>query len=191
MSREGWHKEAIHRIKDILGYIGENPERDGLKNTPDRVVRSWQELYSGYKFKSKDIKEMLTEFDAQDYDELILLKNVPFTSTCEHHMMTFSGIAHIGYIPTKRVVGISKLARLLEVYSRRLQIQERITLQITEALMEHLQPQAAGCILEATHNCMVCRGVKKQGCTMVTSCLRGTFKQDAIAREEFLRLIKL
>jgi len=185
-----WKKEAEKLIEQMLGFIGENPQRDGLKDTPRRVVKSWEELYKGYKFKSKDIKELLTEFEGDGYDELVLLRSISFNSMCEHHCMPFSGIGHIGYIPNKKVVGISKLARLLnEVYAPRLQIQERITVQVTNALMEHLQPQAAGCILIASHSCMSCRGVKQSEAEMITSSLEGTFKTDHIARSEFLNLV--
>jgi len=183
-------REGCEIVKNILKFIGENSERDGLKGTPARVVKSWQELFSGYSFKEEHIKELLTEFDS-DYDELILLKNIEFYSTCEHHLLPFLGTAHIGYLPKKKVVGISKLARLLEIYSRRLQIQERLTTQITQAIMKHLNPFGAGCVINAKHLCMVCRGVQKQNSVMTTSSLEGVFKSDPSVRNEFLRLIEI
>lgn len=186
--KKPWHDNAKKLVEDMLGYIGENPHRDGLKGTPERVVRSWEELYSGYEWRKHDVQRMLTVFESDGYDEMVVLRGIEFQSTCEHHMSPFFGSAHIGYIPNGKVVGISKLARLLEIYSKRLQIQERITIQITDALTEFLQPKAAGCVLVAKHTCMVCRGVKKQNSEMVTSSLTGTFKTDLIARNEFLRL---
>lgn len=174
-------------IEDILEYIGEDLDREGLKETPKRVVKSFSELYAGYKV---NVGKLLKTFEEGACDQMVLLRDVEFYSTCEHHMAPFFGKAHIAYIPNKRVVGISKLARLLEAFSRRLQIQERLTTQITTALMEHLEPKGAACCLTAKHFCMVCRGVNKQNSEMVTSDLKGEFLQPEV-RSEFFSLIQL
>jgi len=174
------------RIKEILRSIGEDPEREGLLDTPGRVVRSWSELYSGYE---KDPKDLLTVFEAGTYDQIVLLKNVEMYSQCEHHMLPFIGVAHIAYLPDKKVIGISKLARLLDIYARRLQIQERIGDQVTDALMEYLEPKGAACIIEAQHLCMQMRGVAKQNSVMITSSMRGVFRDPGV-KDELLKLIK-
>lgn len=171
-------------IARIIEFIGEDIDRDGLKETPDRVVKSYETLYSGYAIKEKDVKDILKSFEDTS-DEMVVLKNVEFYSTCEHHMLPFFGKAHIAYIPNGRVVGISKLARLLEVYSRRLQIQERICQQITTAITKYLRIQSAACILEAQHFCMTSRGVQKQGSMMVTSSLTGAFVNTPVRAELF------
>ena len=173
-------------IREILKYIGEDPDRDGLKETPDRVVRSWVEMFSGY---NQDPHSVLKTFE-DGYDEMVLLKNIEFSSTCEHHFLPFMGEAHIAYIPNKRVIGISKLARVLEIYSRRLQIQERLCAEVTKALDEVLTPLGSACILEASHLCMVCRGVKKQHSVMVTSSLTGVFRNKPEVRQELFSLIR-
>lgn len=175
-------------IKEIIKYIGEDGNREGLLETPSRVVKSWGKLYGGY---LKDPKDLLKTFDRECYSNLILLKNIEFYSTCEHHMLPFFGKAHIAYIPKDKVIGVSKLARLLEIYSRRLQIQERIGNQVTSFLTKELDALGAGCILEAQHFCMTSRGVEKQNSIMVTSSLEGLFMEDIKVREEFLNLIKL
>jgi GTP cyclohydrolase I len=177
-------------IIEIISRIGENPDRPGLKDTPARVVKSHQEIYSGYQFDNNDIRHMLTMFDSDGYDEMVWLKNIEFYSTCEHHMLPFFGKAHIAYIPNKNIVGISKLARLLEIYSRRLQIQERIGRQVIDALDKYVKPKGSACILEAQHFCMTSRGINKQNSVMVTSALSGVFRTRAAAREELMRLIK-
>ena len=151
------------------------------------MIRSYKELFSGY---TKDPKEVFTQFDPDGYDQIVLLKDVELYSMCEHHMLPFIGRAHIAYIPNKKVIGISKLARLLEIYSRRLQIQERIGEQITNAIMKYLDAQGAACIIEAQHLCMQMRGVGKQHSTMVTSSLKGVFMGKPEARAELMGLIK-
>ncbi len=177
----------VENIRRLLEYIGEDPERDGLKETPQRVIKSYEKLFGGYKQKPSDI---IKTFDF-DCSEMILVKNAEFYSCCEHHMLPFYGKAHIAYIPNKgKVIGISKLVRILEIFSRRLQIQERLCAQITEAINNLIQPIGAGCILEAQHLCMLCRGVEKQNSTMVTSSLTGSFKTSASARAEFINMIK-
>ena len=180
-------EELQELIRTQIREIGDDPDREGLRDTPKRIIRSWQELYSGYWEKPEDL---LTVFDCGTYDQIVLLKDIEFFSTCEHHMLPFYGKAHIAYIPGNKVIGISKLARLLEVYARRLQIQERIGEQVTEALMTYLQPKGAACILEARHHCVCSRGVGKQNSIMVTSSLKGAFFNSSAARMELMGLIK-
>ena len=186
-----WEKDDAASVDDVvtrqLQYIGEDVNREGLIETPARVVRSWNELYAGYKM---DPVSVLKTFTDGACDEMVLLKNIEFYSTCEHHLLPFFGKAHIAYIPNGQVVGISKLARLLEVYARRLQIQERLGQQVTEAMNEYLHPKGAACILEAQHFCMISRGIQKQKSIMVTSSLTGAFRDTPEARAELLALIK-
>ena len=179
--------EAESLIVRQLEYIGEDPNREGLKDTPERVVRSWNELYAGY---SADIDSVFKTFTEGTCDEMVLLKNIEFYSTCEHHILPFFGKIHIGYIPKGKVIGISKLARLTEIFARRLQIQERLVKQIADELVTHLSPEGVMVVCEAQHFCMTARGVQKQNSVMVTSAIRGVFKKDMKAREEFLALIK-
>ena len=178
-------------VKGMLEHIEpeqKNGLREGLKNTPKRVVESWKELYSGY---TQDPKEILdATFNGEGYDGIVLLKDIEFYSTCEHHLLSFTGKAHVAYIPTEKIVGISKLARLVEVYAKRLQNQERITTQVADALIEHLKPLGAAVIIEASHSCMGCRGVKKNHAIMTTSAMRGVFFDKAEARAELMQLIK-
>lgn len=174
-------------IRLLLQYIGEDPDREGLQETPDRVVRSYAELFAGYK---QDPADVFKVFDGESYDEIVLLRNIEVASTCEHHMIPFLGTAHVAYLPDKKVIGLSKLARLVDIFARRLQIQERLTMQITQALEEHLQPRGAACIIQAKHLCISCRGVGKQHSEMVTSSLTGVFKNQE-TRSELLRLISL
>jgi GTP cyclohydrolase I len=170
-----------------LEYIGEDPNREGLLDTPKRIVKSWDELFAGY---NQDPKELLRRFDAETYDQIVLLKDIELYSMCEHHMLPFTGIAHVAYIPDKRVIGISKLARLVDIYARRLQIQERIGEQVTSFLMNELNALGAACIIEASHMCMRMRGCSKQRSTMVTSSLKGMFFKKPEARQELMQLIK-
>lgn len=176
-------------IKAIIDNIGDDSTREGVIETPKRVVKSWTELYSGY---GKNPLDVLKTFDAGAYDQIVLLKDIELYSMCEHHMLPFFGKAHIAYIPggAKRVVGVSKLARLLDIYARRLQIQERIGDQVTDALMMYLQPKGAACIIEAKHMCMCMRGVNKQHSIMTTSSLKGAFFTNPAARAELMQLIK-
>jgi len=175
-------------IKEILEHIGDDPSREGLADTPKRVVESWKELYSGYKRSPEDV---LTVFNSDGYDEIVLLDNIEMYSTCEHHMLPFYGEAHVAYIPDEKIVGISKLARIVNIFSRRLQNQERITRQVTNALMKHLEPQGAACIIKARHMCMCSRGVGKQNSMMKTSSLKGAFLDEPEARQELINLISL
>lgn len=174
-------------LRRLIQFVGDDPDREGLRGTPDRVVRSWGELYSGY---SSSPSEVMKVFEEDSCDEMVALRDIDFFSMCEHHLLPFFGRAHIAYIPAGRVIGASKLIRLLEVFARRLQIQERLTEQVTGALMEYLRPRGAACVLEAQHLCMVARGVQKQHSVMVTSSLKGAFlEQGNAARQEFLSMI--
>lgn len=177
----------VDNVRRLLEYIGEDPKREGLQETPQRVIRSYETLFGGYKQKPEDVMKI---FEDGACDEMVLLKNVEFGSTCEHHMLPFFGKAHIAYIPNGKVIGISKLARILEIYARRLQIQERIGQQVTDCLMEFLKPKGAACVLQAQHLCMVCRGVQKQNSIMITSSLTGVFLEHAQTRSEFISMIK-
>lgn len=171
----------------ILQYLGEDVKREGLVDTPKRVVKSWDEIYGGYKIKPASL---MTVFENKGMDEIVLLKNIEMHSMCEHHMLPFSGIAHVAYIPDQYVIGVSKLARLVDAFSRRLQIQENIVDQVTDALMTHLKPKGAACIVEAQHLCMKCRGVGKQNAVMVTSSMKGVFFENLNARQELMQLIR-
>ena len=183
--------DAQDLVKGILEHIEPDQKkglREGLKNTPKRVVESWDEIYSGY---DKNPKEILNAtFNGEGYDGIVLLKDIEFYSTCEHHLLAFTGKAHVAYIPTDKIVGISKLARLVEVYAKRLQNQEIITTQVADALIDHLKPLGAAVIIEASHSCMGCRGVKKNHAIMTTSAMRGVFFDKAEARAELMQLIK-
>ncbi len=180
--------EGQQLIKNMLWEIGENPNREGLIETPKRIVKSWDALYAGYKQKPEDV---LTVFE-EECNEIVILKNIELYSMCEHHMLPFIGKAHVAYLPSNnKVIGISKLARLVDIYARRMQIQERIGIQVTEALMTLLKPQGAACIIEAQHLCMQMRGVSKQNSVMVTSSMRGIFMEDVSVRQELMSLIKL
>lgn len=187
---ENYQRDPEDNVVRILEHLGEDPNRDGLKETPDRVVRSHKELFGGYKLKPEDV--LKTTFSS-GYDEMILLRDIPLYSTCEHHMLPFIGVCHIAYIPgiSGKVVGISKLARLMEVYARRLQIQEQLTMQIGSTLVKYLKPKGVAVIIKATHLCIASRGVEKSGSSMVTSFTWGNFRKSVATREEFLRLIKL
>lgn len=186
----GSDDKAKAAIVEMLKYIGENPEREGLQDTPNRVVKSWGKLYGGYLQKPEDVLTTFEEDDVIPHDQIILLKDIEFYSTCEHHLLPFVGKAHVAYIARDKVVGISKLARIVEIYARRLQVQERIGNQVTKALMEHLGAKASACIIESKHFCMTCRGVEKQNSVMVTSSLRGTFLEDGRTRQELMTLIR-
>lgn len=181
MSQDDGPQDNVRRI---LQYIGEDVTREGLIETPDRVVRSYAEIFAGYKQKPEEVFKV---FDGTGCDEMVIAKNIEFYSVCEHHMQPFFGRACIGYVPNGKVIGVSKLARLLDVYARRLQIQERLTTQVTSALDQFLLPKGSACTIEAKHFCMICRGVNKQHSSMVTSSLTGVFR-DAAVRQEFFAL---
>jgi GTP cyclohydrolase IA len=161
--------------------------RDGTVETPRRAAAAWEEMTSGY---DRDPAELFKVFDGNGYDELVLLSNAPFTSLCEHHLLPFIGVAHIGYIAEGKIIGLSKLARLLEVFARRLQVQERLTTQIADAIEEHLAPKGTICIVEAEHLCMRVRGVNKPGITTTTSVIRGAFRDQDASRSEVMSLIR-
>ena len=171
----------------LLEYLGENPNRPGLVDTPRRVLDSLAEMTNGYR---ADPAEHLGVVFPDTCDEMVVVTGIDFTSLCEHHLLTFSGTATVAYIPDGQVVGLSKLARVVDVFAHRLQVQERLTEQIAEAIETHLQPAGVGVVIEATHSCMTCRGVRKPGATMVTSALRGAIKDKAAARAEFLTLAR-
>ena len=164
--------------------------KKGLRDTPSRFLSAWHdELCCGYDFSDSDIASMLTDFESEGYDQMVISRNIEFNSLCEHHLMEFTGHAHVAYIPDKRVVGISKLSRLVDIFARRLQMQERIGMQVTDALMKYVKPLGAACIITARHSCMCARGVNKQHSDMVTSSLRGAFLKEIETREELMRLI--
>lgn len=173
-------------VREILLAVGEDPDREGLLKTPMRVARMYEELFSGL---HQDPAEFLKTAFTEEYDELVVLRDIPFNSMCEHHLMPFEGVAHIAYLPDGKIVGISKLARIVDAYSRRPQVQERMTNQIADILCEGLAAKGVAVLLEATHTCMTCRGVKKPGSLMVTSSLRGRCKSDARTRGEVMHLL--
>ncbi len=175
---------AADAVTTLLRYIGEDPSRDGLRDTPDRVIRAWREMTAGYR---EDAGEILSRTFEETSDELVILGGISFYSTCEHHLLPFYGTASVGYLPGK-VVGISKLARLVECFARRLQIQERMTKQIAESVEKHLDARGVGVVIRAHHLCMGCRGARQPATQMVTSSMLGTLRHDAVSRSEFLRL---
>jgi GTP cyclohydrolase I len=181
------HPRLSAAVREILHAVGEDPDREGLRKTPDRVARAYAELFAGL---AEDPKKHLSTVFTADYDEVVLLRDIPFASVCEHHLLPFTGRAHVAYLPKGKVVGLSKLARVVEGYARRPQIQEQLTVQICEAVMESLEPKGAAVVVEAVHSCMTIRGVKKTGTTMITSCLRGLCRSDARTRGEILSLIQ-
>ena len=181
--------EAEAAVRTLIRWAGDNPDREGLIGTPNRVVRSYQEFFAGY---TEDPVEMLQRtFEETDgYDEMVLLKDIRLESHCEHHMVPIIGKAHIAYLPGSRVVGISKLARVMEIYAKRLQIQEKLTAQVANTIFEVLQPRGIAVVVEAAHQCMTTRGVKKSGVTMVTSRMLGAFRSNTDLRNEFLAMIR-
>ena len=181
-------EDAEEAVRTLIRWAGDDPAREGLAGTPTRVVRAYEEFFSGY---ADDPNEMLrrTFEEVAGYDEMVLLRNIGFESHCEHHIAPIIGRAHIAYMPRRRVVGISKLARLTEVYARRLQIQEKLTAEIANTVNEVLEPYGVAVVIEAVHHCMTTRGVHKPGVTMVTSRLLGCFRSDPNTRREFLSMI--
>ena len=174
-------------VKDLLNEIGEDPKREGLLETPRRVAEAYQFLSSGYKM---DIDEVMNKAVFNEkYDEMVLVKNIDFYSLCEHHMLPFYGKVHVAYIPDGKIIGLSKIPRLVEVFSRRLQVQERMTQEIADTLENYLQPKGVAVVAEAFHMCMMMRGVQKQNSSATTSAVHGVFKEDARTRSEFINLI--
>lgn len=180
-------QERIRRaMREILAAIGEDPDREGLADTPARVARMYAELFSGL---HEDPRPHLRKFFTEKYDEIVLVKNISFNSMCEHHMLPFLGEAHIAYVPDGRVIGLSKLARLVDVVARRPQVQERMTETIADLLLEELQAKGVAVVIEATHTCMTIRGVRKPGSVCVTSAMRGIFRSHLSSRSEVMTLI--
>jgi GTP cyclohydrolase I len=179
-------KRIEKAVLEILEAVGEDPNREGLKDTPARVGRMYAELLHGMRHNPS---EHLSSIFHETYDEIVLLRDIPFYSICEHHMMPFIGTAHLAYLPDGKVLGVSKLARIVDAFARRLQVQERLTDQIADFLMTSLKPKGVAVVLEASHSCMTIRGIKKPGSAMVTSALRGIFKKDSRSRSEVLTLM--
>lgn len=175
-------------VREILIAIGEDPDREGLARTPARVAAAYAELFAGVREDPR--RHLRVTFDER-HREMVVLRSIPFASSCEHHLLPFTGVAHVGYIPQGRVVGLSKLARLVEGYARRPQVQERLTSEIADAIMEELQPDGCGVVIEAVHACMTIRGIQKPGATMVTSAMRGGFRRRPETRAEFLDFIRV
>jgi GTP cyclohydrolase IA len=187
MDESGPGSQIPEAIRTLLTEIGEDPERAGLSGTPDRVRRMYAELTDGY---AADPEALLNKAAFEvDYDEMVVVRDIEFYSLCEHHLLPFFGRAHVGYLPRGRVIGLSKIPRIVDMYAHRLQVQERMTQQVATFLMERLEPKGVGCVIEATHLCTVMRGVRKQQATMVTSSMLGTFRRDARTRTEFLTFI--
>src|SRR4051794_24793527 len=182
------HERAANAIRELLFAIGEDPDREGLRDTPDRVARSYAEITAGLGQTAEDV---LTTTFALEHDEMILVKDIEVWSICEHHLVPFTGVAHVGYIPSRdgRITGLSKLARLVDVYAKRPQIQERLTTQVADALMRILEPRGVIVVIEAEHLCMTMRGVKKAGARTITSAVRGTMRSNATTRAEAMALI--
>jgi GTP cyclohydrolase IA len=181
--------EAEAAVRTLIRWAGDNPDREGLVDTPARVARSYSELFAGYEVDPRDYLKRTFE-EVGGYDELVVMRDIRFVSFCEHHMLPVVGRAHVGYLPNDRVVGISKLARVVNGYARRLQIQEKMTADIAACIQEVLQPQGVGVVIEAEHSCMTMRGVNSPGALLTTSQLLGVLRDDARTREEFLRLTR-
>lgn len=186
--REGPDTARIERaVRELLEAIGENSQREGLRGTPERIARMYAEIFAGLYIDPSVYLQ--TQFD-EGHDEMVILRDIPFYSMCEHHLVPFHGVAHVGYMPDGRVVGLSKLARVVEGFARRPQLQERLTAQIADAIMASLKPDGVAVVIACEHLCLTMRGVKKPGSRMVTSAVRGSFKQSAVTRAEFLSLVK-
>ena len=181
-------EEAMNAVKTLIAWAGDNPNREGLIETPKRVVDAYTEFFEGYKLNPEEILSKTFE-EVEDYDEMVLIKNIRLESHCEHHIVPIIGIAHVAYMPNKRVVGISKLARLVDVYAKRLQIQETLTSQIAETIQKVLDPLGVAVIIDASHQCMTTRGVHKPESSTITKQILGVFKDDPEKRSEFMRLI--
>ena len=181
-------QKAEEAIRTIIQWIGEDPEREGLRSTPKRVVRAYKEYFQGYKEDpAKHLTKTFTEIE--DYDDMIIEKDISIRSHCEHHMAPIIGVAHIAYIPSKKVVGLSKLARVVEAFSKRLQTQERLTMQIAKTIMHVLEPRGVAVTIDAAHQCMTSRGIKKEKTTTVTNYFLGAFKEDLSFQNRYLRYI--
>jgi GTP cyclohydrolase I len=181
-------EEAEAAVRTLLRWAGDNPEREGLVDTPSRVVRAYEEFFAGYDIDPVGLLERTFE-ETDGYDEIVLLRDIRLESHCEHHMVPILGRAHVAYLPHRRVIGISKLARVVEAYAKRLQIQEKLTAQIANTIQEVLEPRGVAVVIEAAHQCMTTRGVHKPGVTMVTSRMLGVFRDNATTRRELLAMI--
>ena len=181
-------EEAEEAIKTIIEWVGEDPEREGLKSTPRRVIKAYKEYFQGYK---QDPAEYLTKTftEVEGYDDMVIEKNISIRSHCEHHIAPIIGVAHVAYIPSKKVVGLSKLARVVEAFSKRLQTQERLTMQIAKTIMDVLQPRGVAVTIDASHQCMTSRGIKKENTTTITNNFLGAFKDDLSFQNRYLRYI--
>jgi GTP cyclohydrolase I len=181
-------RKELEIVRRLLAYIGEDPDREGLLETPARFLKAWEEYTRGYREKPEEILKSF-EDGAQSVDEMVIVRDIPVYSLCEHHLAPFFGKANVGYVPDKRILGLSKISRLVEIFARRLQVQERLTNQIADALDTHLQPIGVAVVIECRHMCMESRGVRHTGTATVTSALRGSIKSNADTRREFLSLI--
>jgi len=185
---KGVDQERVARaVREILEAIGEEPGREGLRETPRRIAEMYEELFAGL---HQDPRDVLSTGFQESHREMVILKNIPFYSLCEHHFLPFHGQAHVGYVPEGRIVGASKIARAVDILARRPQLQERLTGQIADAIMEGLSPDGVAVVIEAEHLCMTMRGVQKPGTTLVTSAIRGGFRRRAVTRSEFLALVR-
>jgi GTP cyclohydrolase I len=187
-NRKPTREAAEEAVKTLIRWAGDDPDREGLSGTPSRVARAYEEWFSGYsKVPSEYLRRTFEEVEG--YDEIVLLRDIQFESHCEHHLAPIIGRVHIAYLPRKRIVGISKLARVVEAYARRMQVQEKMTAQIAQCVSKVLRPLGVGVVIEAAHDCMRTRGVRQSAVTMVTSCLLGAFRNNAKTRQEFLSAI--
>jgi GTP cyclohydrolase I len=182
-------EEAESAVRTLIRWVGDDPDREGLLDTPSRVARAWQEFGAGYDQAPKEILARTFE-EIAGYDEMVVLRDIGFESHCEHHMLPIIGRAHVAYLPRNRVVGISKLARIVEAFSKRLQIQEKMTAEIADTIQEVLDPYGVAVVVDAAHHCMTTRGVRREGVNMVTSRMLGAFRNSATTRREFLAMIK-
>jgi GTP cyclohydrolase I len=191
MDKNNMDEKSLERIaaavKEILRAVGEDPDREGLRATPKRVARMYQEAFNGLGAEVDDLFQAVFE---EKYDEMVVLRDIPFHSMCEHHLLPFMGKAHVAYLPLGRVIGISKIARVVDAFARRPQVQERLTNQIADKIMAKLEPRGVAVILEANHTCMTIRGVKKPGAVMITSAVRGLFKTNPATRAEAMSLLR-
>lgn len=181
-------KQAEEAIRTLICWIGEDPEREGLQGTPGRVVQAFREYCRGYQTDPKAFLEKTFE-ETGGYDELVMLRNIRFESLCEHHLSPIIGVAHIAYLPNQRVIGISKLARVVDIFAKRLQIQEKMTVQIADTIDTVLKPKGVGVIIEALHHCMTTRGIHKPGSTMITSHMTGILRSDPLMRRDFISMV--
>lgn len=182
-------KQAEEAVRTLIQWAGDNPDREGLVDTPARFVRAWDEYFSGYNEDPVDVLERTFQ-ETGGYDEMVVLRDIQFFSHCEHHVVPIIGRVHVAYLPSSRVIGISKLARVVEIFARRLQIQEKLTAEIAKTIDEVLEPKGVGVVVQAQHQCMTTRGIKKSGVSMITSHMLGAFRDDSKTRREFLSFIE-